>query len=108
MRPRFRILAAACAVLEEIQRAGANGGACHAQMYTMGTLLRHGSDGQQAGDQCQREGPHSVLPCIRGRVGPHGPPARRTRPLHSSFDLDVSEMECRACRCLRPHSESRT
>jgi acyl-CoA dehydrogenase len=40
-------LAAACAVLEEIQRAGANGGACHAQMYTMGTLLRHGSDSQK-------------------------------------------------------------
>jgi acyl-CoA dehydrogenase len=40
-------LTAACAVLEEIQRAGANGGACHAQMYTMGTLLRHGSDAQK-------------------------------------------------------------
>ena len=40
-------LAAACAVLEEIQRSGANGGACHAQMYTMGTLLRHGSAAQK-------------------------------------------------------------
>jgi alkylation response protein AidB-like acyl-CoA dehydrogenase len=40
-------LGAACAVLEEIQRSGANGGACHAQMYTMGTLLRHGSEGQK-------------------------------------------------------------
>jgi alkylation response protein AidB-like acyl-CoA dehydrogenase len=36
-------LTAAAAVLEEIQRAGSNGGACHAQMYTMGTILRHGS-----------------------------------------------------------------
>ena len=36
-------LSAAAAVLEEIQRAGCNGGACHAQMYTMGTVLRHGS-----------------------------------------------------------------
>lgn len=36
-------LSAACAVLEEIQRSGCNGGACHAQIYTMGTLLRHGS-----------------------------------------------------------------
>jgi alkylation response protein AidB-like acyl-CoA dehydrogenase len=41
-------LSAAAAVLEEIQRAGCNGGACHAQMYTMGTLLRHGSAGQKA------------------------------------------------------------
>ncbi len=40
-------LAAACAVLEEIQRSGANGAACHAQMYIMGTLLRHGSDAQK-------------------------------------------------------------
>src|ERR1700710_2076964 len=41
-------LSAACAILEEIQRAGCNGGGCHAQMYTMGTLLRHGSDAQKA------------------------------------------------------------
>ena len=41
-------LSAACAVLEEIQRSGCNGGACHAQMYTMGTLLRHGSDEQKS------------------------------------------------------------
>src|SRR5919205_2010203 len=41
-------LSAACAILEEIQRAGCNGGGCHAQMYTMGTLLRHGSAEQKA------------------------------------------------------------
>ncbi len=40
-------LDAACAVLEEIHRSGCNGGACHAQMYTMGTLLRHGSEDQK-------------------------------------------------------------
>ena len=40
-------LGAATAVLEEIHRSGCNGGACHAQMYTMGTLLRHGSDAQK-------------------------------------------------------------
>ncbi|MBS0331161.1 MAG: acyl-CoA/acyl-ACP dehydrogenase [Proteobacteria bacterium] len=40
-------LGAATAVLEEIHRSGCNGGACHAQMYTMGTLLRHGSPGQK-------------------------------------------------------------
>jgi acyl-CoA dehydrogenase len=34
-------------ILEEINRSGANGGACHAQMYTMGTLLRHGSEAQK-------------------------------------------------------------
>ena len=41
-------ISAACAVLEEIHRSGANGAACHAQMYTMGTLLRHGSVEQKA------------------------------------------------------------
>ena len=34
-------------ILEELNRAGANSTACHAQMYTMGTLLRHGSDEQK-------------------------------------------------------------
>jgi acyl-CoA dehydrogenase len=41
-------LSAAAAILEEIHRSGCNGGACHAQMYTMGTLLRHGSEAQKA------------------------------------------------------------
>jgi acyl-CoA dehydrogenase len=40
-------LSAAAAILEEIQRAGCNGGATHAQMYTMGTLLRHGNERQK-------------------------------------------------------------
>ncbi len=37
----------ASVVLEEINRSGGNSGACHAQMYTMGTLLRHGSPAQK-------------------------------------------------------------
>jgi alkylation response protein AidB-like acyl-CoA dehydrogenase len=40
-------LSAAAAILEEVQRAGCNGAACHAQMYTMGTVLRHGSEEQK-------------------------------------------------------------
>ncbi|PZU80498.1 MAG: acyl-CoA dehydrogenase [Sphingomonas sp.] len=40
-------LSAAAAILEEVQRQGCNGAACHAQMYIMGTLLRHGSDEQK-------------------------------------------------------------
>src|SRR5437773_7917513 len=38
----------AVAIMEEIQACGCNGAACHAQMYTMGTLLRHGSAAQKA------------------------------------------------------------
>jgi alkylation response protein AidB-like acyl-CoA dehydrogenase len=41
-------LSAAAAILEEVQRSGCNGGACHAQMYVMGTVLRHGDDEQKA------------------------------------------------------------
>ena len=41
-------IAAAAAILEEVQRSGCNGAACHAQMYIMGTLLRHGSAAQKA------------------------------------------------------------
>ena len=41
-------LLAACAILEEVNRSGANAGPAHAQMYTMGTLLRHGSEEQKS------------------------------------------------------------
>lgn len=41
-------LKAACAILEEIHKSGSNAGACHAQMYTMGTILKHGSPAQKA------------------------------------------------------------
>ena len=40
-------LAEATVVMEEINRSGGNSGACHGQMYNMGTLLRHGSDAQK-------------------------------------------------------------
>ena len=40
-------ITAASAIVEEINATGCNSGACHAQMYTMGTILRHGSDEQK-------------------------------------------------------------
>jgi len=40
-------LGAAAAILEEIHRSGGNGAACHAQMYTMGVVLKHGSKAQK-------------------------------------------------------------
>ena len=40
-------LSAGAAILEEIHRSGGNAGACHAQMYTMGTVLRHGTEFQK-------------------------------------------------------------
>ncbi len=47
-------LAEASVIMEEINRSGGNAGACHGQMYNMGTLLRHGSDAQK----------HAYLPKI--------------------------------------------
>ncbi len=41
-------LAEASVIMEEINRTGGNAGACHGQMYNMGTLLRHGSDAQKS------------------------------------------------------------
>jgi acyl-CoA dehydrogenase len=41
-------LTAATVIMEEINASGCNSAACHAQMYTMGTILRHGSAGQKA------------------------------------------------------------
>ncbi|MEO7244667.1 MAG: acyl-CoA dehydrogenase family protein [Rubrivivax sp.] len=40
-------LAEASVIMEEINRSGGNAGACHGQMYNMGTLVRHGSDAQK-------------------------------------------------------------
>src|ERR1700748_1107037 len=40
-------MSAAIAIMEEIHHAGCNGAACHAQMYTMGTVLRHGNAAQK-------------------------------------------------------------
>ncbi|MEI9804568.1 MAG: acyl-CoA dehydrogenase family protein [Pseudolabrys sp.] len=41
-------ISAAAAILEEVHASGCNGAACHAQMYTMGTILRHGNAEQKA------------------------------------------------------------
>ncbi|MGX1744571.1 acyl-CoA dehydrogenase family protein [Bosea sp. NPDC055353] len=41
------MLSAAAVIMEEIQRQGSNGAACHAQMYVMGTVLRHGTEDQK-------------------------------------------------------------
>ena len=78
-------LTAAAAVLEEIQHAGCNGGACHAQMYIMGTLLRHGSAAQKtalsAGHRLGRAAAaglrrHRADQRHRHQLDPHHRPAR--------------------------------
>jgi acyl-CoA dehydrogenase len=46
-------LTEASVIMEEINRCGGNSGACHGQMYNMGTLLRHGSEQQK--QRCMTE-----------------------------------------------------
>ena len=77
-------LSAAAAVLEEIQHAGCNGGACHAQMYIMGTLLRHGREAQKQ---------HYLPEHRRGRAAPAG--LRRHR---------ADQRHRHARRCARPRA----
>ena len=63
-------LSAAAAILETIQSEVGNGGACHAQMYIMGTILRHGSEEQKrqylpkiaSGEVKRRSGPVNGVP----------------------------------------------
>src|SRR5260370_22531739 len=47
-------IGAAAAILEEVHKSGCNGAAWHAQMYIMGTLLRHGRPGAEAGRAPQK------------------------------------------------------
>ena len=72
--------AARRAILEEIHRSGCNGAACHAQMYTMGTLLRHGSEAQKqvpAEDRLRRAAAAGVR---RHRADAAAPTPRASAP----------------------------
>ena len=101
-------LTAAAAILEEIHASGGNGAACHAQMYTMGALLRHGSEAQKerwlpgiARGQLRLQafgvtepGAGSDTTGIATTAMPRGRPLRR----HRAEDLDQPG------RAFRPHA----
>ena len=57
-------LTEASVIMEEINRSGGNSGACHGQMYNMGTLLRHGSRRAEAQATCRRS-PRANCGCSR-------------------------------------------
>src|SRR5579863_703762 len=59
-------------ILEEINRSGANSGACHAQMYTMGTVLRHGSEEQKRRYLPKIASGEVQPPAVRGYWAPAG------------------------------------
>ena len=58
-------ISAGSAVLEEVNASGCNAGACHAQMYIMGTLLRHGSDEAEAALPAEDRDGRTAAPGLR-------------------------------------------
>ncbi len=103
----------AAAILEEVQRAGCNGGACHAQMYTMGTLLRHGSEAQKAHIPARARGRAPAAPGLRRHRAderhrherPEDDGTARWRPLRRQRpeDLDEPGRAFRPDAAARPH-----
>ena len=70
-------LAESCLILEEIHRSGGNAAACHAQMYIMGALLRHGSEPQKA-SICLRSLPASCAYRPSASRNPAADPTQRS------------------------------
>ncbi len=74
-------LTEASVIMEEINRSGGNAGACHGQMYNMGTLLRHGSERAEAALPAE-DRQRRAAPAVDGRdrARPPAPTPRRSRP----------------------------
>ena len=72
-------------MLEEINRSGANAGACHAQMYMMGTLLRHGSESRSSAS-CPPSPPASCA--CRPSASPSPTPGSRRRSIRTRARRD--------------------
>jgi acyl-CoA dehydrogenase len=84
-------LAEASVIMEEINRAGGNAGACHGQMYNMGTLLRHGSEAQK----------RHYLPMIaRGELR-----LQSMGVTEPGVGSDTTRIETRAVRTGGPHGD---
>ena len=104
-------LTEASIIMEEINRAGGNSGACHGQMYNMGTLLRHGSEAQKRA-YLPKIATRRAAPAVDGRHrADHGhrhdedPHERRAprRPLRRQRPEGVDL----ARAALRPHDPAR-
>ena len=70
-------LTAASVILEEINASGGNAAACHAQMYTMGTLLRHGSEETEAAVPATHRVGRAPVAGVRGDRADGGPDTTR-------------------------------
>ena len=98
-------LSAAAAILEEIHRSGGNAGACHAQMYIMGTILKHGSP-----DQKKRYLPGIASGALRLQAfgvtePPAAPTPRRCAPWRSARATTTSSTARRSGPAGAEHSD---
>jgi hypothetical protein len=111
-------MTAAAAIMEEIQASGCNGAACHAQMYTMGTLLRHGSAGAE-GALAARDRAGELRLQAFGVTEPTSgsdtlhlrtTAVREGRPLHHQRpeDLDLARRAFRPASAARAHHAARS
>ena len=108
---------AASVILEEINASGGNAGACHAQMYTMGTILRHGSRRAEAAlpaaDRVGRAAPpgvrrHGADRRLRHDAHPDdGRAGRRRLRRPRPEDLDVARAPLRPDAAARAHDAAR-
>ncbi len=110
-------LRAGCVILEEIHASGCNAAACHAQMYMMGTLLRHGSEAQKRRYLPEHRDRRDPLPGLRRDRADHrlrhdaAQDARRARRRslrrQRPEDLDLARAQVRpddCCWCARRRS----
>ena len=116
-RRRARRSTAASVILEEINASGGNAGACHAQMYTMGTMLRHGSDEQKqrylpkiAAGELRLQAFGVTEPTAGSDTTQH-PDARRARRRRlrrqRPEDLDLARRALRPDAAARAHDAAR-
>ena len=103
-------LAGAAVILEEISASGGNPSACHAQMYVMGTVLRHGSESKSSSAPgCRRSQTSPGLRCHRTLQvqRPRRSDSRRARRRHLAHqrpeDLDQPGRALRPNGAARPH-----
>ena len=117
-RQRAARMSAAAAIMEEIHASGCNGAACHAQMYTMGTVLRHGSAAQKQqylpgiakGElRLQAFGVTEPTSGTDTLVAAHHGGARRQRRLRRQRpeDLDLARRAFRPDAAARAHHAAR-
>ena len=116
VRRRRTLVTEASVILEEINRSGANSGACHAQMYIMGTLLRHGRRSRssaicprsrRASCGCSRSPSPSRRPAPTRRSSRPSPSGGRSLRRQRPEGVDLAHPAFRPDAAARAHHAAR-